>query len=79
MLGFDRKPIDKAPKIFAARLGFLMSFIMVILVASGSMVSSYVIGGILTLFATLELVIGFCAGCFLYSYVVLPLTNDNKA
>src|SRR5690606_1527590 len=39
MLGFDRKPIDKAPKIFAARLGFLMSFIMVILVASGSMVS----------------------------------------
>jgi uncharacterized membrane protein YjdF len=78
MLGLERKPIDKAPKIFAARLGFLMSFLLVILVASGSMLPAYVIGGILTLFATLELVIGFCAGCFIFSYVVLPLTNGNK-
>lgn len=73
----DRKPIDKAPKIFAARLGFLMSLFIVIFSVAGLQSAALVIAGILTLFASLELLFGFCAGCYVYSYIALVVNPDK--
>jgi len=73
----DRKPIDKAPKIFAARLGFLMSLLIVIFSVAGLQSAALVIAGILTLFASLELLFGFCAGCYVYSYIALVVNPDK--
>jgi len=73
----ERKPIDKAPKIFAARLGFLMSLFIVIFSLTGLQSAALVIAGILTLFASLELLFGFCAGCYVYSYIVLVMNPDK--
>lgn len=71
-LKLQTKTIDKAPKIFAARLGFLMSAAILSLYILGYFQASLVVAGILSLFAFLELAIGFCAGCFLYTYLVFP-------
>lgn len=72
LLQLDKKPIDKAPKIFAARMGFIMSLAAFILVMSGLYVSARVIGGILIFFASLEVLFGICVGCYIYTYLVLP-------
>lgn len=77
MLRLEQKPIDKAPKIFAARLGFLMSLSILVLFVTGFLFAANVVAGILAFFALLELTIGFCAGCFIYSYLVLPLTSQE--
>lgn len=64
------KPIDKAPKIFAARIGFLMSTAVVLLYFAQLTAASMAVAGILTFFAALELIAGFCMGCFIYTFVV---------
>lgn len=69
------KPIDKAPKIFAARLGFLMSFSILALFLTGAVTAALAIAGILSFFALLELTIGFCAGCYIYTYIIFPLAR----
>jgi len=79
IMGLDLKPIDKAPKIFAARLGFLMSFIILVFTLTGSFTASFIVAGILSLFAFLEFAFGFCAGCVIYTYLVLPLTRGNES
>lgn len=76
-LRLEIKSIDKAPKIFAARLGFLMSSTILVLYLSGFFIASVVVAGILTLFAFLELSIGFCAGCFIYTYLVFPYLGSK--
>jgi hypothetical protein len=77
MLRLGQKPIDKAPKIFAARLGFLMSMAILAFYLTGFLIAAFSVAGVLAFFALLELTIGFCAGCYIYSYVVLPL-NSKK-
>lgn len=76
-LRLEIKAIDKAPKIFAARLGFLMSAAILVLYISGYFIASVVVAGILILFAFLELSIGFCAGCFIYTYLVFPYLGSK--
>ena len=78
LLRWKKKPIDKAPKIFAARLGFLMTLAIVLLFLTGLYLASTVITAILVVFAALELFLGFCAGCFLYTYFILPFTGQRN-
>jgi hypothetical protein len=75
-LKLELKAIDKAPKIFAARLGFLMSLAILVLFLGGFLSAALVIAGILSFFALLELSIGFCAGCYIYSYLLVWLPKD---
>ncbi len=70
LIKLEAKPIDKAPKIFAARMGFLMSAAVVLLYFAQLPTASVVVAAILTFFAALELVAGFCMGCFIYTFVV---------
>lgn len=71
-LELEKKEIDKAPKIFAARLGFLMSAAIFIFMLLGLNTAAIITGGILVFFATLEFALALCMGCILYSYFILP-------
>ncbi len=71
-LNLQKKNIDKAPKIFAARIGFLLTLIITVLIVFNLNVAAFVVAGVLVFFATLEFALAICMGCIMYSYVVLP-------
>jgi len=64
--------IDKAPKIFAARLGFLMTTVIAGLFIFGFKVASIAVAITLIFFASLEFIFAICVGCLIYTYFVLP-------
>ena len=72
VLRLEGKPIDKAPKIFAARLGFIMTLVISVLFLLSFSLASLVVAGILVFFASLEFALGICVGCIIYTYLILP-------
>jgi hypothetical protein len=54
-----------------------MTLLVALFVMSGWAAASLTVAGILVLFATLELTVGFCAGCYLYTYLVYPLMGNK--
>lgn len=70
--------IDKAPKMFAARIGLLLSTIIVTAFLLGFPLLVYVLSATLVVFAFLECGLNFCAGCYIYTYVVYPLVRKNR-
>lgn len=75
-LNLPLKQIDKAPKIFAARMGFAMTVVFTVLFALQLTTSAAIVAGILVLFAGLEFAVAFCAGCTIYTYLVLPFYKN---
>ena len=73
ILNLESQRIDKAPKIFASRLGFVFSLLIVAFNLFGLLQTSYFVSGILILFATMECILNFCIGCYIYSWFVLPI------
>jgi len=71
-LSLSVKMIDKAPKIFSARLGFLMTTLIALLFILNWPIASMIVGGLLILFAGLEFIFAICVGCMIYTYLVLP-------
>ncbi|WP_303923987.1 DUF4395 domain-containing protein [Draconibacterium sediminis] len=71
-LNLKEKPTAKAPKIFAARLGFVMSLVIVGLFLAQLNTAAIVVAGMLVFFASLEFAAGICMGCIIYTYIVLP-------
>lgn len=76
LLKLPAKKIDKAPKIFAARMGFTMSVAFMVLFALHLYAASAVVAGVLVFFAGLEFAFAFCAGCTIYTYLVLPFYRN---
>jgi hypothetical protein len=68
--------IDKAPKIFAARMGFTMALVVALLFVLQLHTAAAVVAGVLVFFAGLEFAFAFCAGCTIYTYFVLPFYTD---
>jgi hypothetical protein len=64
--------IDKAPKIFAARLGFLMTTVIAGLFIFSFKIASIVMATMLIFFAGLEFLCAICVGCLIYTYLILP-------
>jgi hypothetical protein len=64
-LKLPAKPIYMPPKRFAARIGFL--FCLAIVVAHYTDLSTIILSAIIALFAALESLAGFCAGCYVYN------------
>lgn len=64
--------IDKAPKVFAARVGFLFALATVILYFIHP-ASSLIVSLLLMSFALLESVFDFCVGCVVYTHLVFPI------
>jgi hypothetical protein len=71
-LQLDKKIIDKAPKIFAARIGFIFSLAISVLLLFDLNTPALIMGGILVFFASLEMALAICMGCIMYTYLVLP-------
>ena len=69
---FRSKTIDKAPKIFAARIGFLLSMLAIILLLFNATITAQITITVLAFFALLEWSAGFCMGCYIYSWIILP-------
>jgi hypothetical protein len=70
--------IDKAPKIFAARIGLLLSLITAAAAFLGWSLAAHIAGSTLIVFAFLECGLNFCAGCWVYTYVVYPLVRRGE-
>src|SRR5680860_45016 len=71
-LNLQKKSIDKAPKIFAARIGFLLTLAITVLFLSNFYTAAIVVGGVLVFFASLEFALAICMGCVMYTYLILP-------
>jgi hypothetical protein len=70
--------IPKAPKIFAARIGFILTLLTSIFTSVGMSPVSVMLGSTLVVFAFLECGLNFCAGCWIYTYVVYPLVRKDQ-
>jgi uncharacterized protein DUF4395 len=68
-LSLKNRPIDQAPKIFAARLGFIFASLLFLSCVFSLLQVGYVITAVLLLFSFLESALGFCAGCHVYSLI----------
>ncbi len=75
-LNLDKKSVDKAQKVFAARMGFIMTLAVSVLFFFNFTVAALVVGGILVFFATLEFALAVCVGCIIYTYIVLPFYKE---
>lgn len=77
---FDVKPkfIFAPPKLFAAKIGLGFSVFAFVLYLMDFESASFVVCGILAIFAALEAVWEFCMGCWLYSYLA-KWTNQNNS
>lgn len=64
--------INKAPKVFAARVGFLFALTATLL-AFVLPVAALAVALTLMVFALLESIFDICVGCLVYTYVVYPL------
>lgn len=71
-LNLPVKLIDKAPKVFAARLGFLMTAVISGLFIFDFKIAATVVSGMLIFFASLEFLFAICVGCMIYTYFILP-------
>lgn len=74
----DKEPIiiDRAPKVFAARVGLLFS-IAILAFAFVHPVTSIVIATILMGFALLESLFNICMGCIVYHHLVFPFYQSR--
>jgi hypothetical protein len=77
-LGIPYRAMDKAPKVFASRIGVCF--------AMGAAVCHFVapaaapwLAGTLAVFTTLESVFDLCVGCVVYTYIALPLFRARDA
>lgn len=75
---WQTKLIDKAPKIFAARVGWSFAATSAVL-AFINPTASLIVGATLMAFALLESVFDLCVGCIVYTYLVLPLMGESRS
>ncbi|MVM31409.1 DUF4395 family protein [Spirosoma sp. HMF4905] len=68
ILRLPYKATDQAPKRFAARIGFAFGVLISTLQLAG--VSTIIPTGVLVIFAALESIAGFCAGCYVYTFYI---------
>jgi len=77
-MGTNEILIDKAPKVFAARIGFIFISLTTLGALLDLPLLALISGSTLVLFAFLECGLNFCMGCWVYSLVVYPLFRKNK-
>jgi hypothetical protein len=65
----SNKPIDQAPKRFAAKIGFILSLAIITFLLIGTVKGAVLLAIVFAIFAFLESFLGFCAGCYVYSFL----------
>jgi len=78
LFGIKVKPIDQAPKRFAAKIGFIFSFAILASTAFSYFTTGISLAVILLVFAFLESFLGFCAGCYVYTFYLKLFGNNKK-
>lgn len=73
ILKWKPKMIDKAPKVFASRLGFLCLFASSILITINSPIASVSIALMATSLFLLDALGIVCVGCLIYHHIVYPI------
>ena len=68
-LNWKGRPVFLPAKRFAARVGFVLSLLILLFVGLDSPVA-VILDGVLSFFAALESLLGFCAGCYIYDWIV---------
>lgn len=63
------KPVDRAPKRFAAFIGLAFMIVIMLTLLIDLTVIAKIALVVLMIFAALESLVGFCAGCYVYSYL----------
>lgn len=63
------KPVDRAPKRFAAIMGTGFTFLILLLSLTGLHSLAMVTLAVLLAFAFLESFLAFCAGCYVYQFI----------
>ncbi len=77
LFGIKAKPIDQAPKRFAAKIGFFFSVSILAATVFNYPTTAIALAIILLVFAFLESFVGFCAGCYVYTFYI-KLFGSNK-
>jgi len=71
IMGSPSRSVPGPPKRFAQSIGLVFSITaLVVFYASDSEVAAKSLVGVLAVFATLESVVGFCAGCFVFNHLM---------
>jgi len=68
-LALNENYINAGPKIFAARIGFVFSSLIIIAFAFNAYLLALVLAGVLGLFSFLEAAFGLCIACEIYPTV----------
>jgi len=69
-LNIANKPIFQAPKRFAARIGFILSLLILVSLVFQLDIAALGLSIVFSIFAFLESFLGFCAGCYVYSFLI---------
>jgi hypothetical protein len=77
IFGFSQKLVDAAPKKFAAALGAIFSISIAALLLFQLTLSAEALSAILLICAALESFKGFCVGCIIYTYILLPFLSKD--
>ena len=77
LIGTQPVLIDKAPKVFAARIGMTLTLLTTLGALFNWYLMSYIMGSVLILFAFLECGLNFCMGCWVYTYLVYPVVRKK--
>jgi hypothetical protein len=64
LLKLKNKPVDRAPKRFAAQMGLMFTTFITLTLLGGLITTAKIALVILIVFAVLESFFGFCAGCY---------------
>lgn len=67
--GITPRYINAGPKLFAARIGFLFTLAVFVLLLIDNTGLAFYIGAVLGLFASLEAAFSFCVACQIYPFL----------
>lgn len=70
-----KHPINAGPKIFAARIGTLLTVLIVVFELLQIQTVAITFGSLLGFFAFLEFAFGFCVACKIYPFIAALQTN----
>ncbi|EIE01309.1 DUF4395 domain-containing protein [Leptospira licerasiae] len=70
LFGLGSKVVAGPPKRFAQFVGVIFSGTAFLLLSLGQSLAFQFVLGVLVIFASLESILGFCAGCFVFGFLI---------
>lgn len=78
VLNLSPKMIDKAPKVFASRLGLICAVLGAVFYLAGNFFASRIVISFFCILTFLDSVVNVCVGCLIYNYLVFPYFRKNS-